>query len=56
MDRFESDLARTKEELADSFHEELEMELDEAPLEGLFVEMVPASRRRWRNSSRKVRG
>jgi hypothetical protein len=56
MDRSESDLARINEELANSFDEEREMELDEAPLEGLFDEMVSASRRRWRNSSRKARG
>ncbi len=34
MKRYESDLVRIKEELADSFDEELEMELDEARLRG----------------------
>jgi polyphosphate kinase 2 len=44
MDRYQSDLDRIKEELADSFDEELEMELDEARLDGLLEE-VPGARR-----------
>ena len=44
MDRYQSDLDRIKEELADSFDEELEMELDEARLDGLLEE-VPGGRR-----------
>ena len=43
MDRYQSDLDRIKEELADSFDEELEMELDEARLDGL-LEDVPGER------------
>jgi polyphosphate kinase 2 len=43
MDRYQSDLDRIKEELADSFDEELEMELDEARLDGLLEE-VPGER------------
>jgi polyphosphate kinase 2 len=43
MDRYQSDLDRIKEELADSFDEELEMELDEARLDGLLEE-VPGAR------------
>jgi len=43
MDRHQSDLDRIKEELADSFDEELEMELDEARLDGLLEE-VPGER------------
>src|SRR6201991_1626619 len=43
MDRYQSDLDRIKEELADGFDEELEMELDEARLDGLLEE-VPGER------------
>jgi polyphosphate kinase 2 len=43
MDRYQSDLDRIKEELADSFDEELEMELDGARLDGL-LEDVPGER------------
>jgi polyphosphate kinase 2 len=43
MDRYQTDLDRIKEELADSFDEELEMELDEARLDGL-LEDVPGER------------
>jgi polyphosphate kinase 2 len=43
MERYQTDLDRIKEELADSFDEELEMELDEARLDGL-LEDVPGER------------
>src|ERR1700761_6247852 len=43
MERYQTDLDRIKEELADSFDEELEMELDEARLDGLLEE-VPGGR------------